>query len=110
MKAEISAVQKMTNGMQSAGMDEAQALAVVEAIAEGIQTFAVTRDVLREELLPVHERIDKLDAKFDAKFDGLDNKFDAKFDVLSGRMFYLMLTMIGAMVAMFGSMIAMLLT
>ena len=99
MKAEILAVQKMTNGMQSAGMDEAQSLAAVEAIAEGIQTFAVTRDVLREELLPVHERIDKLDAKF-----------DAKFDVLSGRMFYLMLTMIGAMVAMFGSMIAMLLT
>ena len=85
--------------MKSAGMDEAQALAVVEAIAEGIQTFAVTREVLKEELAPIHERIDKL-----------EEKFDAKFDVLSGRIFYLMLTMIGAMVAMFGSMIAMLLT
>ena len=106
MKAEVLAIEKMTNGMKSAGMDEAQAVAVVEAIAEGIQTFAVTRDVLREELAPVHERIDKLEEKFDR----LDGKFDAKFDVLSGRIFYLMLTMIGAMVAMFGSMIAMLLT
>ena len=99
MKAEVLAVQKMTDGMKSAGMDEAQAIAAMEAIAEGIQTFAVTRDVLREELLPVHERIDKLDVKF-----------DSKFDMLSGRIFYLVLTMIGAMVAMFGSMIAMLLS
>ena len=33
----------------------------------------------------LEDRVDALDAKFDAKFDALDAKFDAKFDALDAR-------------------------
>ena len=50
MASEVLAVQRMTEDLKSSGMPESQANATVRAIAEGIKTFAVTREVLQEEL------------------------------------------------------------
>lgn len=90
MESEILAVQEMTEGLKSSGMPEAQANATVRAIAEGISTFAVTRDVLREELqrelAPIHARIDSLEFKIEGKIDSL-----------SGRMFLLMIAVLTTM-------------
>lgn len=110
MKAEVLAVQKMTNGMKSSGMAEAQALAVVEAIAEGLQAFALTREdireVVREELVPIHQRLDNLEARM-GRVEARMGRVEVRMDLLESRMFYLMLAMIGAMISMFGSMFAM---
>ena len=91
VEAEVLAVQHMTQSLRSSGMDEAQSNAMVQAIAKGMQTFGVTREVLREELAPINERIGRL---------------EAKFDQLSARMLYLMLAVLAAITGMLGTMAA----
>ena len=50
MEGEVLAVQRMTEELRSSGMDASQASATVRAIAEGLETFGVTRAVLKTEL------------------------------------------------------------
>ena len=164
MQQTVLAVKRMSEGLENAGMEEAQALAVVEAIAEGISKFSITREdvrsVVREEIAPLHARIDKLEERmdrfdermdrlelcmgrleermdglekrmdglevrmdrlevrmdgfdkrmdrldermdrFDARFDPLTQQVTARMDVISGRLFYSMVGVYGALTAMF---------
>ena len=93
MASEVLAVQRMTEDLKSSGMPESQANATVRAIAEGVKTFAVTREVLQEELgvlrgefqrelKPIHTRLDNL---------------EGKIDTLNGRMFLLMISVLGVL-------------
>ena len=99
MPSEVLTVQKMTEDLKSSGMPESQANATVRAIAEGIKTFAVTREVLREELhrelirelAPIHTRMDNL---------------EGKIDTLNGRMFLLMISVLGVLGATLAAVLA----
>ena len=117
MNAGLLAVQQMTEGMRSSGLEEVQANAVVQAIAEGVKAFSVTPEVLRQELAPFANKSDGLEARLgqlenrlerlETRVDALHDKVDAlvvAVDTLSSRMFWLTITLLGTMGAMLAAM------
>ena len=61
---------------------------------------------MHEELAPITQRLDGLETRIER----IDKKFEAKFDLLSGRLFFVMVGVLGAVTAMFGTMFAMLIS
>ena len=127
MKPELQAVQEMTDGLTATGMPDDQAGAVVHAIAEGIQSFAVTPLKLQEELAPIRSDLESLKNRVSAleirvgaletsvenlsvEVRNLSNKMDAGFESVNSRMFWLTIALLGTQGAMIAAMISVLLT
>lgn len=117
MASEVLAVQKMTEDLKSSGMPEAQANATVRAIAEGIKTFAVTREVLQDELAgtrgvlreELHRELQRELAPIHTRIDKLEGNLERKIDTLSGRMFLLTISVVGVLGASLAAVLAALL-
>ncbi len=127
MEPEFSAVKHMTDGMKAAGMPDDQANAVTEAISTGIQMFAVTPEMLHEELAPIKDQLGELRIrveKLEIRMTNLENRVSelsaevrdlAKtmhtgFEAINARIFWLIVAVLGTMGAMMASMITVLVT
>lgn len=127
MKSEILTVQGMTEGLTATGMPEDQASTVVQAIAEGIQSFAVTPAKLQQELAPIKRSLSDLETRvsvLESRVDELSasvsdltknvrdlaNKMDAGFESINSRIFWLTMAVLGTMGAMLAAMLSVLIT
>ena len=120
MKSEFIAVQEMTEGLTATGMPDDQAGAVVQAIAEGIQSFAVTPLKLREELAPIRSDLAEIQLRvgvLESRVDELSvdlrnfaNKMDAGFESVNSRIFWLTIALLGTQGAMIAAILSVLLS
>ena len=60
MKQAVREIESMTEGLESAGFDRRQSSAMIHAIANAIEKFAVTPEVLRRELEANNEANNKI--------------------------------------------------
>ena len=110
MASEVLAVQKMTEDLKSSGMPETQPNATVRAIAEGIKTFAVTREVLQDELTVTRDVFrEELHRQLHSELKPIHTRLDSlegKIEILNGRMFLLMISVLGVLGATLAAVLA----
>lgn len=83
MKQAVREIESMTESLETSGFDRRQSSAVIRAIANSIDKFAMTPDRMREALERnndiLMERIDKrMDDRFGAQEKRLDDRFAAQ--------------------------------
>ena len=86
MKRALQEISDMATSLEASGMDQQQAGATLKAIANSIERFAVTPEILEESLQALYERIK---AENDRQFD--DMRAEQRAD--SSRLFNLTLAM-----------------
>ena len=86
MKRALQEISDMATSLEASGMDRQQAEATLKAIANSIERFAVTPEILEESLQALYERIK---AENDRQFDDMRAKQRAD----SSRLFNLTLAM-----------------
>ena len=79
----------VTNRLKEAGFEPAHAEGVARVLDEELTPQIVTPTILRDELRPIRNRLDRLEvgqAALDAKIDAQGERLDAKIDALGERL------------------------
>ena len=86
MKRALQEISDMATSLEASGMDQQQAGATLEAIANSIEKFAVTperlREILEESQQTLYERIK---AENNLRFDGIDQRIEGVTESVNQR-------------------------
>ena len=89
----------MTEDLEASGLSRQQSEAAIRAIANSIEKFAVTPEVLREALREQSNEINK-------RFDEFRAEFRTELRAVSSRLFTLTLSLALSVIALLGTFIA----
>ena len=95
MKRAVDEISAMTEGLEASGYSRQQSEAAIRAIANSIEKFAVTPEVLREAL---REQSNEINKRFD--------EFRTELRAVSSRLFTLTLSLALSVIALLGTFIA----
>ncbi|MCZ0945019.1 MAG: hypothetical protein OXJ53_18360 [Gammaproteobacteria bacterium] len=80
MKQAVREIESMTEGLESAGFDRRQSNAMIQAIANAIDKFAMTPERMREALERNNDILmERMDKRMDERFALQNQLFDERF-------------------------------
>ena len=90
MQRTVREIEAMSERLEASGMPQQESRAVIAAIANSIEKFAVTPERLRAEFERNNEllwkRIDERFSEVDARFESTEMAADARFKSVEGRL------------------------
>ena len=86
MRRALEEISEMTTSLEASGVERGQAGAILEAIANSIERFAVTPERLREALEESQQTLyERIKAEFDLRFDGVMDGVNQRFEGVNQR-------------------------
>ncbi|MCY4215186.1 MAG: hypothetical protein OXF68_16385 [Gammaproteobacteria bacterium] len=86
MKRALGETSEMTTSLEASGVERRQAGAILEAIANSIERFAVTPERLRKALEESQQTLyERIKAEFDLRFDGVMDGVNQRFEGVNQR-------------------------
>ena len=89
MHANVIDTLHFANGLKAAGFAAKQAEGLAQALNDELASQMITPTILRDELRPIREHLDRLDAhivRLDGKIDALGERLDGKIDMVESKL------------------------